>query len=279
MKIGVSSYSFSQYIQKGMLTQLTAVKKAAEMGFDCIEFTDLTPPEGMSAADYAAEIKAEAEKNNIEISAYVVGANLAKKDEGELECEIKRLKECLDIAHILGAKYFRHDVMYDYKDFRSFDLALPTIARAARAVTEYGESLGIKTMTENHGYICQDSDRVEKLINAVNHPNYGLLADIGNFLCADEDPHRALSRVANLAFMAHAKDFEVHDFKYEGGFDTRGCKRLVGVSVGSGDVGAEQSVAILKRAGFDGCIDIEYEGSGDCIEGIRQSFEFLKKII
>ena len=53
----------------------------------------------------------------------------------------------------------------------------------------------------------------------------------------------------------------------------------MGVSVGSGDVGAEQSVAILKRAGFDGCIDIEYEGSGDCIEGIRQSFEFLKKLI
>jgi len=32
---------------------------------------------------------------------------------------------------------------------------------------------------------------VEKLANGVNHPNFGLLADMGNFLCADEDPAKA----------------------------------------------------------------------------------------
>ena len=32
-------------------------------------------------------------------------------------------------------------------------------------------------MVENHGYFAQDSDRVEKLINAVDHPNFGLLLD------------------------------------------------------------------------------------------------------
>ena len=82
MKIGVSSYSFSQYIKSGKLTQLTAVAKAKELGFDAIEFTELMPPEGVSQAEYAKQIKAEANKCSIEISAYLVGANLALKLSG-----------------------------------------------------------------------------------------------------------------------------------------------------------------------------------------------------
>ena len=64
---------------------------------------------------------------------------------------------------------------------------LPTIAANARKVTEYAATLGIKTCSENHGTIAQDSYRVEKLFSAVAHENYGLLVDMGNFACVDED--------------------------------------------------------------------------------------------
>ena len=53
MKIGVSSYSFSQYIRAGKMTQFDCVSKAKEMGFDAIEFTELQPPEGESKLSYA----------------------------------------------------------------------------------------------------------------------------------------------------------------------------------------------------------------------------------
>lgn len=279
MKIGVSSYSFSQYIRAGKMTQKDTVKKAKELGFDCIEFIDMAPPEGTTQEEYAKEIREEADKCGIEISAYVVSANLAKKDAAE---EIEKLKKDLDIAKILGAKLLRHDVMFSYEEFRSFDEALPTIAANVRKVTEYAEALGIKTMTENHGLIFQDVDRVERLIAAVNHPNYGLLADMGNFMCADQNPVMAISRLANLVFMVHAKDFKKIDFyDYNGEedcFQTRGCNYLQGVSVGEGDVSAKQCVAILKKAGFDGILDIEYEGSADCIEGISAGLKFLRAV-
>ena len=45
MKISVSSYSFHQYIARGEMTQLDAIAKAHELGFEAIEFTDLTPCE------------------------------------------------------------------------------------------------------------------------------------------------------------------------------------------------------------------------------------------
>ena len=280
MKIGVSSYSFSQYISSGKMTQLDAVKKAKEMGFDCIEFTELNPPEGVTKEEYAKVIREEAEKCGIEISAYVVGADFAKI---EAEEEIARVKKCLDIAKILGVKLLRHDVMFSYNEFRSFDEALPTLKKNIREVTEYAETLGIKTMTENHGYICQDSDRVERLITGVNHPNYGVLIDMGNFMCADENPAMAVSRLAHLALMVHAKDFKKIPFENYNGeekcFQTRGCNYLKGVSVGSGDVPVKQCVEILKRAGFDGILDIEYEGAEDCIEGLEKGLAFLRGII
>ena len=281
MKVGVSSYSFSQYIREGKMTQFDTVAKAKELGFDDIEFVDLNPPEGVSQAEFAKMLRDEADRVGIEISAYVVGGNLAKANESDLLEEVARLKGQVDVANVLGAKLFRHDVMYNYAEFRSYNEALPAIAKGARLITEYAETFGIRTMTENHGTIFQDPDRMEQLIHAVNHKNYGLLLDMGNFLCADVRPEIAVSRVGNLAFMAHGKDFKYIDFyeKSEEGFKTRGQNRLVGVSVGDGDAKAEQVVAILKNYGFDGYIDIEYEGSEDCIEGMKKGLEFLKSII
>ena len=55
MKISVSSYSFQQYIKAGKLTQLSAIAAAKEIGLEAIEFIDLTPPEGMTQAEYADE--------------------------------------------------------------------------------------------------------------------------------------------------------------------------------------------------------------------------------
>lgn len=279
MKFGVSSYSFSQYMRAGKLTQLSAVAKAKEMGFDDIEFTDLTPPEGTSQMEYAKQIREEAEKCGIEISAYVIGANLAQP---EVDKEVERLKGCLDIAKELGVKLLRHDTMWNYEYYRSFDDALPVMAKAIREVTEYAAQLGIKTMTENHGLIAQDSTRIERLIAAVNHPNFGTLVDMGNFACADEDSAQAVSRVANLAFLVHAKDFiKVPFAEYkgqEGMFQTRGCNWLKGVAVGDGDVPVAQCIAILKRAGFDGYVDLEYEGAEDCIEGCAKGLKYLRSL-
>ena len=50
---------------------------------------------------------------------------------------------------------------------------------------------------------------MEKLINTVNHPNFGWLCDMGNFLCADEDPAKSCGKAAPYVFYVHAKDFIV----------------------------------------------------------------------
>ena len=282
MKISVSSYSFYQYIRAGKMTVLDTVAKAHEMGFEAIEFIDL-PGKGEEQKELARAIRAEADKLGMTINAYTIGANLYTETKEDADTEVARLCGQLDIAKILGCSVMRHDVCYKLGktgNARSFDLMLPTIAANARRVTEYGETLGIKTCTENHGYIAQDSDRVERLFNAVNHDNYGLLVDVGNFSCVDENNVTAVSRVAPYAVHVHAKDMAFSSEPKDGyTLKTRGCNYLKCTYLGGGDVNVKKCIDILKRAGYDGYVSIEYEGAEDCIEGIQKGFEFLKKII
>lgn len=265
------------------MTQLDCVAKAKEMGFDAIEFIDITGTDLEEQKANAAKLREEADRVGIEINAYTIGACLYKETEEEMQAEVERLKNQLDVAKILGAGVMRHDVCYSLGKkgkARSFDLMLPDIAKNARLVSEYGESLGIKTCSENHGYIAQDSDRVERLFNAVNHDNYGLLVDIGNFICADENPAIAVSRVAPYAVHVHAKDMYVRPVKSEACKNpTRGGNYFVGAVVGEGDIPVKQCLGILKRAGYDGYVSIEYEGVEDCICGIERGYKNLKRII
>ena len=74
MKIGVSSYSFQQLIDSGEETQLSIMKKAAEMGFDGIEFTDLIPPADVSESSYAEMIRSESERLSLPVISYTISA-------------------------------------------------------------------------------------------------------------------------------------------------------------------------------------------------------------
>ena len=283
MKISVSSYSFHQYIKAGKLTQFDCVAKAKEIGFDAIEFTDIIA-DGLDAQKQTAKsLCDEAKRVGIEINAYTIGANLFCGSDEENAKEVQRLKTQLDVANILGAKLMRHDVCHSLTktgNGRSFDLMLPTIAKNAREVTEYAEKLGIRTCSENHGRIAQDSDRVERLFNAVAHDNYGLLVDVGNFLCVDEDPIHAVSRLAPYAIHVHVKDFRFGTTPdYNRGIMTRGANYIGGCVIGEGVVPVKQCLAILKRAGYDGFVSVEYEGVEDCIAGIQRGLANLKKFI
>ncbi len=282
MKISVSSYSFQQYINASKLAHIDVIKQAHDMGFEAIEFIDLPASSYEEQVAYAHKLRAEADKYGMTINAYTIGSNLYRDTPEECAAEIERLKGQVDIAAILGCSVMRHDVCYGTGktgNSRSFGLMLPTIAANARAVTEYAAEKGIKTCTENHGYIAQDSYRVEQLFNAVAHDNYGLLVDVGNFVCADEDNVTAVSRVAPYAVHVHAKDMYKSTEPKPGYGQTRACNYFKGAIVGEGDCNVEKCLQILKKAGYDGYCSIEFEGSEDCIEGIAKGYENLKAML
>ncbi len=281
MKIAVSSYSFSQYIGKGLLTQFTCIEKAKELGFDAIEFTDLQPPEGVSEEEFARQIKAECDRVGLPVSNYTIGADFLRTTVQE---EVERLKKKVDIAEILGSTSLRHDATWTTPaNSRGLKNIVDGLAAGIREVSNYAAAKGIRTMVENHGYFLQDADRVETLINTVDNPNFGWLCDMGNFLCADENPAKACGKAAPYAFYAHAKDFIVKSGNEpdpgEGFFQSRAGNYLRGTIIGHGAVPVKQCLSALRRAGYDGYIGVEFEGMEDCIQGISIGLANLRRYV
>lgn len=287
MKIGVSSYSYSRLVSNGTMKQIDVIQAAKDAGFDVIEFSTINVPEGKTLPEFAAELRAESDRVGIPIANYTIGADFIGGSNGNLDAEIERVKGEVDVAAILGAPGMRHDITYSLKNddpsLRTFEAALPRLAAGTRAVTEYAASKGIRTMTENHGFISQDSLRVEKLVSAVAHPNFGVLIDFGNFFCADEDSAIAVGRLAPFAFHAHAKDFHFKPGEGfnpgEGYFMSRAGNFIRGAIIGHGNVPLLQSIRALKRTGYDGVLSVEFEGMEDPLQGIRIGGENLRKLV
>ena len=287
MKIGVSSYSFSRLVGSGTMSQLDVIPKARSMGFEFIEFSGLSTPPGVATEAFALQVRDACADAGLTILNYTIGADFLNGSKGDWKAEAERLRDELRIAHILGATGMRHDATYGYPAGhvgpRGFDDALPTLIKGCRAVTEYAAALGIKTMVENHGFFCQDSERIEKLVNGVNHPNFGLLVDLGNFLCADEDPAKAVGRVIPYAFHVHAKDFHVKSGNApdpgKGWFRSRAGNYLRGAIIGHGEVPIPSCIGLMKQAGYDGALSIEFEGMEPVLEGIAIGLENLRRFV
>lgn len=285
MKIGVSSYSFQQLINSGDETYLSIISKAKEMGFDGIEFIDLRVPEGMTEEEYAKALRAESERVGLPIIAYTISADLLS--EKGLEAEIERVCKKIDVAEILGAKVLRHDAAWSVPDgaksYVGFEQVLPTLVEGCRKITEYAKAKGIVTSIENHGFFCQDSERVEKIVTGVADSNFGVLIDIGNFCCVDENSANAVGRLAPFAKHVHAKDFHIKSGNGlnpgEGFFKSRGGNYLRGSIIGHGNIPVYQCINILKDKGYDGWISVEFEGLENCEKGIKIGFDNLKAMI
>lgn len=287
VKIGISSYSYSRLVKEGKMSQIDVVNKAREMGFDTIEFSTLILAEGEKKQDLAEKLRDECDKAGFQISNYTIGADFLSGSDGDLDAEIERVKEEVDTAKILNASGMRHDASKGFPEnktgARDFDTALPRLVKGCRAITEYAEQLGIKTMVENHGRFCQDSRRVEKLVCGVDHPNFGVLLDMGNFVGVDEDPGKAVGRLMPYTFHVHAKDFHLKPGTLPdpgtGWAATRGGNFRRPAIIGHGNVPILAALRVMHNFGYDGVLSIEFEGMEERIQAIQISHENLRSYV
>ncbi len=284
MRLGVSSYSFHQ----SSLDLFQVIKKVKEMGFKAVEFAGFPDlPAGETALTFAPRVKEACDEAGLEIVNYTIWADFINGSNGDLQAEIKRVQDEVRVAKVLEASGMRHDSSWgwpaDQAATRGFDDALPILIEGCRAVTEFGADLGIKTMVENHGYFCQDSDRIEKLITGVDHPNFGLLLDMGNFLVVDENPAEAVGRLLPYTFHIHAKDFHVKSGNGpnpgRGWFTSRAGNYLRGAILGHGEVPVLQILRTIKNGGYSGVLSLEFEGLEDPLKAVPICLENLEQYL
>lgn len=283
MKVGLSTYSLAQEIQANKMNVLEVIDWIKEIGGEHVEIV----PFGFDLIkdpDLVDKICARAKKNQIDISNYAIGANFLTDNEVDYQKEIERVKEHVDIAHALGVKYMRHDVAWrspSENSITQFEVDLPKLIEACQQIADYAAQYDITTNVENHGFYIQASDRVKRLVEQVNRPNFKTILDIGNFLCVEENPVVATKKNVAISSVVHLKDFYYRAESKEPGegwFQTASGNYLRGAIVGHGDIDIQTVLKEIKRFGYDGYISIEFEGMEDCKLGSRLGMEYVQKI-
>jgi len=278
MKIGVSTYSLSQSIREGQMGVLDVIQWVADNGGKHVEIV----PIGYSLDDnpeLVDAIVAKAAEAGVELSNYAIGANFVIGDEAAFQAEVERVKKQVDIAARLGVKRMRHDAAsrpIPETGVAQFEADFDRIVRACAEIADYANRYGIVTSIENHGFFLQASERVHRVIHAVNRPNFRHTVDIGNFLCVDEDPVSAVKKSVSYASMVHLKDFYVRPSYRnpgDGWFRSSGGNYLRGAVVGQGDIDMYEIIRTIKASGYDGYISIEFEGREDCRWGTKAALD------
>lgn len=285
MKLAVSTYSLSRWRREQKKSVEDTLKFIQSTGASAVEFAGLDDGPVSDPIKRAKALKKRCGDLGLEIAGYCVGANLLQPKDKQREV-IDRVKVDVDVAAVLGVKSMRHDVCWGWsKDSegisgpQTFGNALKVVVPALREITEHGAKVGVITTLENHGFFMQHSTRVEKLIKAVNHPNYALTMDMGNFLCVNENPVSAVRRLAKRAVMVHAKDFFVKPktaLPPTGWFATPTKIGLRGAIVGHGVIDIPAQLQLVKKANYKGYLSLEFEGMEEPTVAVQLGLNYLK---
>ena len=203
--------------------------------------------------------------------------------------EINKQKRWIDMTVALGGKYCR--VLSGQK--RPELTNEQGIELAAECINEcltYASSCGITLILENHykddfweyPEFVQKMDLFVKLVDRIQHPNFGVNYDPSNTYLAGEDPLELLEKVVNRVVTMHAsdrylKEGTIEDLRKEEGGATGYAKRLSHGEIGKGLNDYDAIFSKLKAAGFDGWISIE--DGVDGMDQLKRSVSFLQQKI
>lgn len=281
MKLGLSTYSLHGQLSSGAMNVVDVIDFAADHGAVHVEIVPLSY-NLTEQPELIEHIVQRAKERDIEISNYAIGANFLTDSDEAYEKEIQRVMDEVNIAHQLGVKLMRHDVASSTDvSIQHFNQQLDRLTSACRRIADHAQQYGITTSVENHGFFIQQADRVQALIQAVDRPNYKTTLDIGNFLCADENPIAAVPQNLPYASMVHVKDFYIRPaYRHpgEGWFTSTAGQYLRGAIIGQGDIDMWEVLRIVKQSGYDGYISVEFEGLENDLLGARIGLENVQRI-
>jgi len=274
MKVGVSMWSYVSHFQQGKMDVLSFIDTAKGLGVDGVELLDYFWKDKTTELP---KVKAKLAALNLPVSAYAIGNDLTSEDPAERANQVQAIKDGVDMAVELNTNRVR--VFAGHHDEVGFEKALGWIIAGLKEGAKYAESKGVVLCLENHGTLAGKGEQVKAILDAVGSPALKANPDTGNFMCVNQNPTEAIKIVAPFTGSVHFKDFrwakpEEKEHVYEG---LEGS-RVIGTSIGEGDVDLPKVVQSLRDAGYNGFLTIEYEGVEDPETALPRSVAFAKSV-
>ncbi|RLG80979.1 MAG: hypothetical protein DRO40_10370 [Thermoprotei archaeon] len=260
MRIGIASWSYHRGILSGRMSIEDFIKRAFELNVDGVElnqrFLKLNK-------DYIRKIKRLVLSYGLDISCLTIANNFCLPRKEEREKQVDFVKKWADAALILNAPIIRVNAGWPrrLREEEAFNYAVECI----KEVCNYTEDYGLVVAVENHGGITSTAEQVLKIIKAVNSEWFKVNLDVGNFR---ENLYRNIELLAPYTVHVHAKTFQLklkHEDTESYWVETRLDYRKI--------------IEILKNAGYNGYLSLEYEGTEDEETAVPKSIQFLRYII
>lgn len=261
-KLSLAQWSLHNAIQKGDLNPYDFAAKAKELGFEGIEYVnqlykDVTEAKDKNSAlkQFIAQSNAQAKVHGVENILIMIDGegDLAVPSVSKRNKAIENHKTWVEVAAAMGCHSIRIN-LFGERDEQAWKAQS---AESMRKLGEFAAPYKVNIIVENHGYLSSNAALVMEMLDEVNQPNCGTLPDFGNFClerkdgerwganCVKEyDRYKGVEELMPRAFAVSAKS---HDFDAQGNETNTDYLRML---------------KLVKSAGYNGFIGVEYEGSG-----------------
>lgn len=277
MKLSVSMWSVVQSVRAGKMDLPGFINFAAEQQVDGVELLDYFWTDEQAEI---AQVKKQTAKEDLEIAVYSISNDFFHPSAETRARELAALKHGVDVANALEVNLMRV-FSGNHKENYALEEGLDWIIEGLSEGADYAQAHGVVLALENHGLMAGRSDQVRHIIDIVDSPALRANLDTGNFLLVGQNPTEAARGLADVVALVHLKDF---DNAPEGrtshvyyGLDKQA---YTGTVVGEGQVDLPAILDILRDAGYDGWLSLEYEGADDPLTvGVPHSLDAARALL
>ena len=262
-KISLAEWSLNRTLFSGKLDHLDFCRVAKKnLGINAVEYVNQFFFDKAEDRSYIKEMKDRAKDLGV-ISLLIMcdgEGDLGSPDRNQRKKAVENHYKWAEAAKFLGC----HSIRVNAKSEGSYDEQISLAADGLRNLTEYGASIGINTIVENHGGLSSNGKWLASVIEKVDHPQCGTLPDFGNFKLEGDNWYDRYLGVKELMPYAKAVSAKSNDFNSDGEETNTDYYKMMN---------------IVLSEGYSGYVGIEYEGrSLDEMSGIRATKKLLEKV-
>ncbi len=271
-KISLAEWSLNKPLFSGELKNLDFPAKAKnDFGIDAVEYVNQFFKDKAEDTAYLTELKTRCSDLGVTNVLIMIDGegSLGDQDANKRNQAIENHYKWVDAAKFLGC----HSIRVNAAGNGTYEEVQKAAIDSLGTLSEYGEKAGIGIIVENHGGFSSNGDWLSTVMKEVDNPYCGTLPDFGNFcikakyenrqrVCLEEfDKYKGTELLMPYAKGVSAKSNV---------FDAEGNER---------NIDYYKIMKIVKDAGFNGYVGIEYEGSElSPDDGIIATKKLLEKV-
>ena len=273
--ISLAEWSLHKALFANQMTNMDFPAKAKnDFNIDVVEFVSVFFNKKEQDETYMKELLHRTKDLGVRNHLIMVDAEgeLGDLDQAKRLQAVENHYKWIDAAKYLGCTTIRVNAAGNGTADEVRDAAVDGLGRLA----EHGAKNNINVVVENHGGYSSNAQWLASVMQQVNNPRLGTLPDFGNFCIKRSEPTEGsqgttcieeYDRYKGVAeLMPYAKAVSAKSFY----FDAQGNETTIDYP---------RMMQIVKDAGFEGFVGIEYEGDRMSEEeGIRATRDLLIRV-